>query len=102
MSTALAFNSASGNALSVVDDGNLSTVRITVTNGVAKVTLTGGATISAGANGSTTFTLSGTQTAINSTLDSLIYTPTTGYTGAATLTCYPRIAVERQTRMWLI
>ena len=67
-------------------DGTLATVRVTVTNGIANVTLAGAATISAGANGTTTLTLSGTMADINATLNGLRYTPTAGYTGAATLT----------------
>ena len=37
-------------------DGNLTTTQLTVTNGTVKVSLAGGATISAGANGSSTLT----------------------------------------------
>ena len=83
----LVFSSANFNALTVSDaEGNLATTRITVTNGVANVTLSGGATITAGANGSTTLTLSGTQAAINATLNGLRYTPTAAFTGSASLT----------------
>ena len=49
-------------------DGNLSTTQLTVTNGALNVSLAGGATISAGANGSSTLTLSGTQAQINAAL----------------------------------
>ena len=52
-------------------DGNLSTTQLTVTNGALNVSLAGGATISAGANGSSTLTLSGTQAQINAALASL-------------------------------
>src|SRR5688572_7009364 len=87
INTSLEFSSTNGNLLSVNDgDGNLATVRVTVTNGVAIVTLAGAATITAGANNSATLTLSGTQADINATLNGLRYTPTTGFTGAATLT----------------
>ena len=83
----LIFSTANGNVVSVADvDGNLATVRVTVTNGVANVTLAGAATISAGANGSGTLTISGTQADINATLNGLRYTPTAGFVGAATLT----------------
>ena len=40
-------------------DGNLATTQLSVTNGTLNVSLAGGATISAGANGSSTLTLSG-------------------------------------------
>jgi hypothetical protein len=87
LNTMLVFSAANGNVLSVTDaDGNLSTARVTVTNGVVNVTLSGAATISAGANGTGTLTISGTQADINATLDGLRYTPTAAFTGAATLT----------------
>ena len=54
-------------------DGNLSTTRLTVTNGAVTVSLAGGATISAGANGSSTLMLSGTQAQINAALASISY-----------------------------
>ena len=73
--------------LSVNDvDGNLSTVQLTVTQGMVTVTLSGGATISAGANGTNTLTISGTETDINATLASLIYQGSFNYTGPDTLT----------------
>src|SRR4029079_16133073 len=49
-------------------DGNLATTQLSVTNGALNVSLAGGATISAGANGSSTLTLSGTQAQINAAL----------------------------------
>ncbi len=67
-------------------DGNLSTVQLSVTNGTLNVTLSGAATISAGANGSSTLTLSGSQADINATLASLTYQGNLNYNGADTLT----------------
>ncbi len=73
--------------ISVTDvDGNLSTVQLSVTNGTLNVTLSGSATISAGANGSNTLTLSGSHADINATLTSLSYQGTLNYTGSDTLT----------------
>ena len=73
--------------ISVSDvDGNLSTVQLGVLNGTVTVTLQGAATISAGANGTSTLTLSGTQADINATLATLSYQGTLNYTGADTLT----------------
>ena len=66
--------------------GNLSTVELSVTNGTLDVTLSGSATISAGANGSNSLTLAGSQDDINATLASLIYQGTLNYHGADTLT----------------
>ena len=67
-------------------DGNLSTTQLTVTNGAVNVSLAGGATISAGANGSSTLTLSGTQAQINAALASLGYQGNLNFNGADTLT----------------
>ena len=67
-------------------DGNLSTVQLGVINGTVTVTLSGGATISAGANGTNTLTLSGPQADINATLASLNYQGTLNYNGPDTLT----------------
>ncbi len=67
-------------------DGNLATTKLTVVNGKVTVTLGGGATISAGVNNSTTLTLSGTQTQINSALGTISYTSNLDYVGSDTLT----------------
>ena len=67
-------------------DGNLATTQLSVTNGALNVSLAGGATISAGANGSSTLTLSGTQAQINAALASLAYQGNADFNGADTLT----------------
>ena len=67
-------------------DGNLATTQLTITNGIMNVSLAGGATITAGANGSNTLTLSGTSAQINAALASIGYQPTANYFGAAVLT----------------
>src|SRR4029434_7424997 len=67
-------------------DGNLSTTQLTVTNGALNVSLAGGATISGGANGSSTLTLSGTQAQINAALASISYQGNANFNGADTLT----------------
>ena len=81
--------SISGISISDLDSstGNLTT-RLTVTNGVLKVTLQGGAIISVGSNNSSAFTLLGTQADINATLATLTYRGDTDVTGvnADTLT----------------
>ena len=79
--------SLSISGVSVIDvDGNLSTTQLTVTNGVVNVSLAGGATISAGANGSSTLTLSGTQAQINAALASISYQGNADFNGSDTLT----------------
>jgi Domain of unknown function (DUF4347)/Calx-beta domain/FG-GAP-like repeat/Bacterial Ig domain len=73
--------------ISVADvDGNLATTQLTVTNGTLNVNLTGGATISSGANSSATLTLSGTQTQINAALATLKYQGALNFSGTDTLT----------------
>src|SRR5262245_27733703 len=80
--TALAVGGISVNDV----DGNVSTVQLAVANGTVTVNLAGGATISAGANGSATLTLSGTQVQINAALATLSYQGLLNYNGPDTLT----------------
>ena len=75
-------------------DGNLSTVQLAVTQGTVTVTLSGGATISSGANGTSTLTLSGTQADINATLASLNYQGNLNYNGADTLTVTSTVTAD--------
>ncbi|WP_218510280.1 DUF4347 domain-containing protein [Variovorax sp. dw_308] len=89
--TALIFSDA--NAISVSDaDGDLSSTELTVTHGALNVVPTGGATISAGASGTQTLTISGTQAQINATLGTLTYLADTGYIGLDSLTVTSRDA----------
>ncbi|MEZ6087262.1 MAG: cadherin-like domain-containing protein [Pirellulaceae bacterium] len=67
-------------------DDNLSTVQLTVNNGVLTVTLSGGASVSTGANGSNDLTLSGSIADINATLASLTYQGNLHFNGSDTLT----------------
>jgi hypothetical protein len=67
-------------------DGNLATTQVSVSNGNLNVSLVGGATISAGANGSNTLTLSGSQTQINAALATLSYQGNSNFHGSDTLT----------------
>ncbi len=80
--TALALGGISVNDV----DGNLSTVQLSVLNGILTVSLAGGATISAGANSTNTLTLAGTQVQINAALATLTYQGTLNFNGADTLT----------------
>ena len=83
--TALTF--AGGNTISVHDaDNNLATTQLTVLNGTVTVSLAGGASISAGANGSNTLTLSGSETQINAALATLSYQGGLNFIGSDTLT----------------
>ena len=79
--------SLSISGISVTDsDGNLSTTQLSVLQGTLTVSLTGGATISSGTNGSSTLTLSGTETQINAALATISYQGSSNYNGADTLT----------------
>ncbi len=72
--------------ISVADVEGIATVQLGVLNGTVTVTLSGGAVISAGANGTGTLTVAGSQAAINATLASLVYQGTLNYNGPDTLT----------------
>lgn len=86
--TPLAFSAATGNGLSVSDvDAGAGSLQITLTasNGtVALGTTTGLGTVSG--NGSATLIISGTVSALNAALDTLVFTPTTSFSGTAGLT----------------
>jgi hypothetical protein len=73
--------------ISVTDvDGNLASTQLTVTNGTVTVTLAGGASISAGTNGTNTLTVSGSEADINATLATLVYQGNLNFNGGDTLT----------------
>jgi CSLREA domain-containing protein len=78
------------------DQGNsialheLSTTTLSVSDGALQVTLAAGATISAGANGSATLTLAGSQADINATLATLRYQGSANYVGGDTLVMVSR------------
>lgn len=67
-------------------DGNLASTKLSVLNGALTVSLTGGATVSAGANGSSTLTLSGTQDQIRAALPTVSYKANLNFDGSDTLT----------------
>jgi hypothetical protein len=87
--TPLAFTGA--NSISVNNlDGASATVKLTVLKGTLTVSLAGGATISAGANGSATLTLSGNETKINAALATLTFLGIADYNGSDTLTVFSK------------
>ena len=74
----------SGLSISDIDAAsNDVTTRLVVTSGLLDVTLAGGASVSAGANGSADLTIQGSVADINSTLTTLTYTGNTDVSGAA-------------------
>ncbi|MGH7895589.1 MAG: tandem-95 repeat protein, partial [Candidatus Binatia bacterium] len=73
--------------ISVSDpDGGPLSVTLGVANGTLQVGLAGGATITAGANGSTTLTLTGTVAQVNAALATLGFLGAPDWSGADTLT----------------
>src|SRR5262249_39694555 len=86
--TPLVFSNAGGNALSIsdVDAGNgTMQVTLSVANGTLNLSATSGLAFTAGANGSSTITVTGTTPNVNAALDGLTYTPAANYNGADTL-----------------
>ena len=82
---ALGFTGA--NMVTVHDvDGNLASTQLSVLHGALTVSLAGGASISAGASGSSTLTLSGTETQIDKALATLSYQSALNFNGSDTLT----------------
>lgn len=84
-----AYPLVSANLVSVTDvDGITLTTQISVTEGTVSVNLAGGATISAGANGSATLTLAGTQEQVRAALATLVYQGNANYNGSDLMTLY--------------
>ncbi len=84
----LVFSSGNGNPISVADAGPGSgsdSLQLTVSHGTVTLSTTSGLTITAGANGSSTVTVTGSITSLNAALAGLKYTPASNYTGADSL-----------------
>jgi subtilase family serine protease len=84
----LVFSKTNSNAVSIADINAGTAVEqltLTATNGTLKLGSTTGITFISGANKSATMTISGTLTSLNNALKNLTFTPTTGYTGAASI-----------------
>ena len=77
------------------EDGTVSTVKLSVLNGTVTVALTGTASISGGANGTSTLTLAGHEADLNATLATLVYQGTLNYAGPDTLTVTTTATDER-------
>ncbi|MCX6836841.1 MAG: SBBP repeat-containing protein, partial [Verrucomicrobia bacterium] len=81
------------NTLSVADaELNMASAQLTAAGGTLLVNLAGGATISAGTNGRSSMTISGTQAQINAALATLTYSGIQHYSGLDTLTIVSRDA----------
>ncbi|MCS6853054.1 MAG: FG-GAP-like repeat-containing protein, partial [Gemmataceae bacterium] len=90
MNTNLVFSSSGGNAISISDidaGSNPVQVSLSVTNGVLTLSGTTGLTFSVGdGTADATMTFTGTTGNINTALNGLVFTPTTGFGGTAVLT----------------
>ena len=84
----LVFSSGTGNAISVADidaGALLVEITLTATNGTVSLPSLTGLTVTAGANNSTTVTVRADLVTLNTRLNGLTFTPTTGFSGAASL-----------------
>jgi subtilase family serine protease len=84
----LVFSKTNSNLISVADVNAGSAVEqltLTATNGKLKLGSTTGITFSSGANNTATMTINGTLTNLNNALKNLTFTPTSGYSGSASI-----------------
>ena len=86
--SSLSFSTANSDAISITDAAagtNADSLTLSVSQGTLTLASTTGLSFTAGANGSSSFTVSGTVTNVDSALDGLVYQPTTLYSGADSL-----------------
>ncbi len=84
----LVFEPATNNAVTVADSGpgnGSDSLKLSVSHGTVTLASTTGLTITSGANGSATITVTGSLVNLNAALNGLVYQPSTGYTGLDTL-----------------
>jgi hypothetical protein len=84
--TTLTFSAAKGNALTIADSeagANALELTLTAAYGKVKFSTLSGLTVVSGANSSTSVTVKGTLASLNAALNGLVFTPTSGYAGAA-------------------
>jgi hypothetical protein len=84
--TTLTFSAAKGNALTITDSAaGANALDLTLSAAYGKVTFStmSGLTVVSGANGSASVTVKGTLASLNAALNGLVFTPTSGYAGAA-------------------
>jgi hypothetical protein len=85
----LTFSTSKDDAIDVADpdaDGNVESLTLTATHGTLKLASTTGLKTVSGSNRSASMTVSGTLANLNAALNGLIFTPTSRYTGTATVT----------------
>jgi hypothetical protein len=84
----LLFATAQGDGITLTDaqaGSNADTLTLSVADGTLALGSTSGLTFTAGANGSSSMTVSGTLANLNAALNRLVYTPTSGYSGSDSL-----------------
>jgi hypothetical protein len=84
----ITFSSTDGNAISVSDadsNGAVEQVALTATHGTLSLATTAGVSIISGASGTAALTVTGTIMALNAALNGLAFSPTNGYSGAASI-----------------
>jgi hypothetical protein len=84
----LIFSTTNSDLISMTDvnaGSAIEKISLTATNGKVKLGSTTGITFSSGTNNSSSMTISGTLANLNNALKNLTFTPTTGYTGAASI-----------------
>jgi hypothetical protein len=85
----LTFSTSKDDAIDVADpdaDGNVESLTLTTTHGTLKLASTTGLKTVSGSNRSASMTVSGTLANLNAALNGLVFTPTSRYTGTATVT----------------
>jgi hypothetical protein len=88
-----------GKAISVTDtiaSGTSDSISLTVANGKLTLSSTSGLSFGAGANGSSSMTVSGTLTNLNAALSGLLYAPNTGFSGHDTVQISVTDATDNQ------
>jgi hypothetical protein len=87
-SSSLVFSTAKGDAIDGTDPEAGSTTEeivLTATHGTLKLATTSGVKVVSGANKSASMTISGTLASLNAALNGLTFTPTSRFSGAATI-----------------
>ncbi|HXY34239.1 MAG TPA: S53 family peptidase [Planctomycetaceae bacterium] len=84
----LTLSSADGNAITLTDaaaGSNSDSLTLSVGDGTLTLGSTSGLTVVSGANGSSSITVSGTLSNLNTAVNGLVYTPGSGFTGSDSL-----------------
>ncbi|MBX2825310.1 MAG: cadherin-like domain-containing protein, partial [Gammaproteobacteria bacterium] len=93
----LIFSLAGGNPVSVSDTDAGTDMRLQVTlevsDGILTLSGTNGLLIPAGSNGSSSFTIQGTESDINAALEGMTFTPDVGFSGVVNLSMSTSLAV---------